>query len=364
MDRPQATSAIHASAHLASALSTNPVSGCLLDARTSPSAVDCRLQPHRTLWRDSQARAPSQALSRGRGLAASPGWEAAVRQLTDISRAAVPAPSWWTPRTTFVGSIETITDATGDPWDGISRLGLEVPPDLCFQLTLAGSGRFQVDGQNAEEVAPGDALLWISPARHRCYVPKESPGWTFGWIGIYHPYLASRVAPLVSARGSRIDIPPDGLLASSALRLLRGAIKKDFCDRFEVELALFGFVLAYERWAQGASDAVPGGLRLRDEVRSRILANLPKAIGVDSLAAEYGMSRSYFSHFFRNRTGVTPAHFATEVRIHEATRMLLDTSAPLKRIADDCGFANANHFCKVFRRLVHMSPGAYRQAMQ
>jgi transcriptional regulator GlxA family with amidase domain len=59
-----------------------------------------------------------------------------------------------------------------------------------------------------------------------------------------------------------------------------------------------------------------------------------------------------------------PEWVATEVRIHEATRLLLDTSAPLKRIADACGFANANHFCQVFRRFQHLSPAAYRQALR
>jgi AraC-like DNA-binding protein len=101
-----------------------------------------------------------------------------------------------------------------------------------------------------------------------------------------------------------------------------------------------------------------------EAVRSRIVASLPKAFAVDALAAEYGMSRSHFSHFFRARTGLTPARFATEVRIHEATRLLLDTRAPMKRIADACGFANANHFCKVFRRFQHLSPAAYRQAIR
>jgi len=74
------------------------------------------------------------------------------------------------------------------------------------------------------------------------------------------------------------------------------------------------------------------------------------------------MSRSHFSHFFRAHTGLTPARFATEVRIHEAARLLVETQSPLKHVSDACGFANSNHFCKVFRRFQHLSPAAYRQA--
>jgi AraC-like DNA-binding protein len=161
-----------------------------------------------------------------------------------------------------------------------------------------------------------------------------------------------------------IDVAPDGSLAASTARLVRGAIKKDFSNRFEVELALFEFLLACEQAAQQARDSPVEGRQLLDAVRSRIVAGLPKALDVHALAAEYGMSRTHFSHLFRDRTGLTPAHFATEVRIHEAARMLLETHTPLKQIAAACGFANANHFCKVFRRIQHVSPKAYRRTIR
>jgi AraC-like DNA-binding protein len=102
---------------------------------------------------------------------------------------------------------------------------------------------------------------------------------------------------------------------------------------------------------------------LLEDVQARVLAGLPSAINVNALAVAYGMSRTHFSHYFRSQTGLTPARFAAEVRIHQATRMLLDTRAPLKQIADRCGFADANYFCKVFRRFQHMSPAAYRRAV-
>jgi AraC-like DNA-binding protein len=276
----------------------------------------------------------------------------------------VSSPSWWTPRTAFFGSIETRTDPTSYHWDGMKRLARGDPPLFAFQLTLAGWGHFQLYGQPPLRVTPGKAFIALMPSRHRYYLPEDSPGWTFAWISIYHPYLLARIARQVSATGPLIDVAPDGLLAASTARLVRGAIKKDFSNRFEVELALFEFLLACEQAAQQARDSSVEGRQLLDAVRSRIVAGLPKALDVHALAAEYGMSRTHFSHLFRAHTGLTPAHFATEVRIHEAARMLLETHTPLKQIAAACGFANANHFCKVFRRIQHVSPKAYRRTIR
>jgi AraC-like DNA-binding protein len=317
------------------------------------------------LWRrrSDKVLTSDEVASRTPGPRPSPEWAAALRQLTELSRTPTPAPLWWTPETAFFGNIETRTDPQSYRWDGMKRLGRQDPPLFFFQLTMAGWGHFQLYGQAARRVSPGTGFFAIIPSRHRYYLPENSPGWTFGWIGIYHPYLLARVSKQVAATGPLVEVPPDGALTASTLRLVRGAIKKDFRDRFEVESALFDFLFAYERWTHRARDSSGEGQRLLDAVRSLIVASLPKAIDVEALAAEYGMSRSHFSHFFRARTGLTPAHFATHVRIHEAARMLLGSHVPLKQIALACGFPNPSHFCKIFRQFQHMSPTSYRQAM-
>jgi AraC-like DNA-binding protein len=316
------------------------------------------------LWRrrSDKVLTSDVVASRNPGPAPPPAWAPALRQLSEISRAPTTAPPWWTPKTAYFGNIETRTDPTSYQWDGMKRLGRRDPPLFFFQLTMAGWGHFQLYGQEPVKVTPGTGFFALVPSRHRYYLPEGSPGWTFGWIGIYHPYILSRVSEQVAASGAVIELPPDGPLTALTLRLVRGAIKKDFRDRFEVEAALFDFVLAYAREMQQARDSTGEGRRLLDAVRIRILASLPKAIAVEDLATEYGMSRSHFSHFFRAMTGLTPAHFATEVRIHEAARMLLDLRKPLKQIGTACGFPNASHFCRVFRFFQHMSPAAYRQA--
>src|SRR4029079_7009081 len=96
-------------------------------------------------------------------------------------------------------------------------------------------------------------------------------------------------------------------------------------------------------------------------VRAWVLADPKRDLSVRALAAEYGMSRSHFSHFFRAQTGQTPARLLVETRVQQAARMLLDTDASLKQVADACGFSNPNHFNRVFRRFQHISPGAYRK---
>jgi len=293
-----------------------------------------------------------------------PAWAKSVRRLTDLLAKPVPPPLWWTLKTAYCGSVETRTDPTSYYFDGMNRPGPDDPPVIYLQLTLAGWGNFQLYGQKPQQITPGKAFFVMVPSRHRYYLPADSPGWTFAWFGIHNPWLVTRITKQVIARGPLVEVEPDSVLAASILRLLSGAIKKDFRDRFEVELALFEFALAYERWTEQGHDSYDAGQRLLDETRSLILAALPGTVRVDDLANHQGISRKHFSFLFHERTGLTPAHFATQVRVHEAARMLIETRLPLKTIAADCGFANANHFSKVFRRLQHLSPASYRRTMR
>jgi AraC family transcriptional regulator, arabinose operon regulatory protein len=292
-----------------------------------------------------------------------PEWASTLQQLIEISRKPVPAPAWWTPLTAYFGALETRTDPSTYHWDGMKRLGRDDAPLFAFQLTLAGWGHFQLYGERPRQVSPGTAFIALIPSRHRYYLPLASPGWTFAWVSIYHPYLLERMTKLVAETGPLVQVEPSGPLAAIGLRLVRGAIKKDFRDRYEAELALFEFLVACEQSVQQARDSSGEGQRLADAVRARVLSSLPQTLDVRALAAEYGMSRTHFSHYFRARTGLTPAYFTAEVRVHHAARMLLDTRAALKHVAAECGFANANYFCKVFRRFQHMSPASYRRAL-
>ncbi len=330
-----------------------------------PSAVPQK-EPRRTRprgdWR-GEDRASNAVLGQGRRLAQPTPWVSVLRELKDLSRRPVPTPSWWTSRTAFYGGLETLLEPVSYEWKPMEQARLPEPPAFLFLITMVGWGDVQLSGQSARRVLPGIAFCDTIPSRYRYYLPPDSPGWTFGWLAVHHPYVCQRIARQVKATGSFVDVARDARLADRTVRLLSGALTKDFGDRFDVELALMDFMFAYERAAQQMRDDGSEGERLLDEIRSRVMGSLPEAIGVTALAAGYGMSRVRFSRFFRERTGLTPGHFATQVRVHEAARMLVETSAPLKQIAGATGFANANHFSKVFRRLQHMTPMSYRRAI-
>src|SRR5262249_19627057 len=211
-----------------------------------------------------------------------------LHELIDVSRTVPANPSWWTPIAAYFGSVETRVDPRSYHWDGMKRLDRRDPPLVFFQLTLAGWGHFELYDQAPERMTPGRAFVAVVPSRHRYYLPAGSPGWTFAWIGIYHPYLVRRMKARVAATGPTIAGEPESDLVASVMRLVRGVFHKDYRDRFDVEAALFETVLAYERRAESLSDPQGERDRLLDGVRRRVLATPRSAVTVQDLAAEHG----------------------------------------------------------------------------
>jgi len=64
---------------------------------------------------------------------------------------------------------------------------------------------------------------------------------------------------------------------------------------------------------------------------------------------------------FRRVLGRTVIDEITRVRLERAKRLLVETDAPLKTVADRCGFSRPEILAKVFRQVEGKPPGAYRR---
>jgi len=98
-----------------------------------------------------------------------------------------------------------------------------------------------------------------------------------------------------------------------------------------------------------------------DQLATLIHERLHEELGVAELAAELGVSQNYLARRFRERFGCTIQRYVLEQRIERARYLLSSTSLPIKRIGEEVGLADPQHFNKQFRRVAGMSPSAARE---
>jgi AraC family transcriptional regulator len=113
-------------------------------------------------------------------------------------------------------------------------------------------------------------------------------------------------------------------------------------------------------------DAKPGnGLpRARlNRVIEYIEANLDREIALSALADTAGMSPHYFSELFKQSLHFSPYQYVLRRRIEHARQLLSQPSVTVLEVAVRSGFSDQSQFTKLFRRVVGVTPGAYRGAL-
>lgn len=106
------------------------------------------------------------------------------------------------------------------------------------------------------------------------------------------------------------------------------------------------------------------------EAYSEIFSNLRKEMkyspqsnwSVSEAALRTGLSGSHFQRLYKKHFGVSFTEELITFRMDRATYLLRNTSMPVQRIAEECGYTNPAHFMRQFREREGMSAGQYRKA--
>lgn len=82
-------------------------------------------------------------------------------------------------------------------------------------------------------------------------------------------------------------------------------------------------------------------------------------ISLDSLADEYGYSKSHICRLIRRASGTTFTEMVNRLRVREACR-LIDSGMNSSDAAEGSGFSDAAYFARTFRKYMGMTPGEFR----
>lgn len=98
-----------------------------------------------------------------------------------------------------------------------------------------------------------------------------------------------------------------------------------------------------------------------DKIMTYLNNNFDKNISLSDAAKIAGMTEVALSRFFKARTGKTFVDTINEVRLGNATRMLIDTTHSVTEVAYKCGFNNMSNFNRIFKKKKDCTPKEFRQ---
>ena len=248
---------------------------------------------------------------------------------------------------------------------------------------LSANPRISVFFDDVSSVRVGDSETGLArrgrPMARAFYVPAGMPMWTAFTAPLTFSHLDVHLdaatlgdvlgralgrAAAREAMGRPGEVRDTGDIEGLARLLVAEVTEPRRHDLHAESLAISLATAVLDLGGPARAPARPEGRLTRWQMRrivERFEASGGRRLTVAELAAPVGLSESWFSHVFRNTTGLTPLQWQSRRRIELAKALLADGGLRISDVADRLGFSDQAHLTRVFRQVEGQTPAAWRR---
>lgn len=98
----------------------------------------------------------------------------------------------------------------------------------------------------------------------------------------------------------------------------------------------------------------------REQVKAFLLEHYSEDLSLHEAAQALNYSDAYFSKLFKACFQTSFTEFLNACRVERAKTLLLESNLGIQAISQACGYASANYFSRVFKRITGATPTDYR----
>ena len=98
-----------------------------------------------------------------------------------------------------------------------------------------------------------------------------------------------------------------------------------------------------------------------DEVMKVLKANVLGTLSIDEICSQTSYGRAYLFRVFKAETGKSIIEYFLELKMEKAKQFILEGKMTVKEIAAELSFNEPNYFTKTFKRIVGVTPSAYKK---
>jgi AraC-like DNA-binding protein len=230
-------------------------------------------------------------------------------------------------------------------------------------LVEAGAQTFAC--RRATFTTPRDGIILLNPGEAHTGEPASQRGFAYR---AWYPTV-EHVAPLMVELRRPGQLPSfpavriDDMQIVAQLRMLHGQLAAEPPIARETAwlATLANLIVRYgsERLSLPPSGAEPRAVAL---AQAYLEAHYAERITLSELAAQVGLSPYHLVRVFHRACGTPPHAYLESVRIRQAQQYLASGMLP-GEVAYAVGFSSQSHFTTRFRRIIGVTPGAYRAGL-
>lgn len=229
---------------------------------------------------------------------------------------------------------------------------------LDYQLIYIthGFGTFTVQGK-IQEVSAGNIVLY-KPHEPQIYSYSCKDKTSAYWIHFTGNLVSDYLSSFDIRSGYIGDCMEIKALFQEMIRELQ-LKKTGYIDIVDADFKKL-LALIHRNMAVDSTDRID--LKL-EQVLIQLNQNYNKPWSITSMAGFCNLSESYFAHYFKEKIGVAPMKYLTNLRMEKAKFLLAESDIPVSSIAVSTGYSDVLYFSRIFKREVGESPTSFRNAL-
>ena len=230
---------------------------------------------------------------------------------------------------------------------------------LALEFVAAGAGRLELAGRTLP-LNPGLVFTYGPRVPHRIIADRGNPPLKFfvDFVGAEGEQLLAS-GPL--APGAAVQVRHPEEIRWLFERLLNHGMRRSARTQAVCSALARALILCAAEAALPPGTAAQRAFSTYERVREVLEREGRESRGLQALAREAGVEKSYLCRLFRRFSGESPHAFLTRRRMARAAERLRAGGALVKEVAEEAGFGDPYHFSRVFKRVYGLSPEAFRQ---
>lgn len=227
----------------------------------------------------------------------------------------------------------------------------------------SGKGTFYTENKSYT-LSAGQGFL-ISPDLITSYKADSSDPWTYSWIGFngtnaeyYMKHIGLGIdSPIFTYKNTDTFIEIFNDLKKLNRNTVIGQVRMTGCLYMLLAFLMeCSTILSIQGKAFFSSK--------EEYVKNAVIyiqTNYSRKITVEEISDYIGLNRSYLGIIFKEYTNMTPQEFIIDFRINKAKKLLGDMSMLIGDVSRSVGYDDPLNFSKIFKKIVGVSPNAYRK---
>jgi len=237
--------------------------------------------------------------------------------------------------------------------------GPSICDSYCIQFCTKGCGAFIVDGTRFAMKEGGFIVNF--PGQTKTEIADKVNPWSLMWI----TFSGSSIDDLFAQSGISKSKPTFSWLSHKYLLDLLSEIHRLFDSSeqkngFLLGEKLFCFLHAILSMSSSFSENTQVSYVSRAKHYMDIRYNQPN-LTIQQLSDHIGLNRSYLYELFKEKTGISPQQYLTQIRMQKASEILLLPGATVTSVAHAVGY-EPSVFSKAFKNYYGISPGKYKKS--